>query len=351
MITTDESGNSWDTSYMGPGTGNYLPQNYNVGPAPVAPMGSSGNPAVPYPNQPASRPATFRVPAQYSNPYQQQFTPQQQQRFSMPPPPQRSYPQQQQQYNLAGIMGARNLGQQQQMPRPQQQFYQPQPQQMTGRANMSPQDVNAARNALGLGNLPQDGRKPIMSQEQAQAYQQQLLAQNPQGGQAGLNQANMSQLEQAGLKQADMSPDQQRAMFQNAMNTYNPRGQQQYQAAMQAQQGQPGAQFNPPGMNPAFQGMTQDQRMRAAFDDSGMGHGQDYYAQQAAQRAAQQPRSQADLNQAFQRMGMPSNFAPQAMGGKGGMPSSQQSTPQAMGGKGAAPQRPSSVGGKGASQD
>ena len=214
MITTDESGNSWDTS-LGPGTGNYP-----VGPAPVAPMGSSGNPAVPYPNQPASRPATFRVPAQYSNPYQQQFTPQQQQRFSMPPPPQRSYPQQQQQYNLAGIMGARNLGQQQQMSRPnyqnpssiaqlqamygtrgpsggppqqsqqqmqrqmdnihpvQQQIIDQAPtreqienfqraqqqqdqQQMTGRANMSPEDVNAARNALGFGNLPQDGRKQM----------------------------------------------------------------------------------------------------------------------------------------------------------------------------------------------
>ena len=51
---------------------------------------------------------------------------------------------------------------------------QDQQQQMTGRSNMSLQDVNTARNALGMGNLPQDGgQKPIMSQEQAQAYQQQ----------------------------------------------------------------------------------------------------------------------------------------------------------------------------------
>jgi hypothetical protein len=76
------------------------------------------------------------------------------------------------------------------MPRPQQQFYQPQPQippelqqlreanmrafqqlppeqqqmQMTGRSNMSLQDVNTARNALGMGDLPQDGRKQMPSQ-------------------------------------------------------------------------------------------------------------------------------------------------------------------------------------------
>jgi len=205
-------------NYMGMGTGNYLPQNYTVGPAPVAPMGKGGNPAIPYPNQP--RAATYTAPSQYTAQYQQQFAPQQQQRFSMPPPPQRSYPQQQQQYNLAGIMGARNLGQQQQMSRPnyqnpssiaqlqamyglrgpsggppqqsqqqmqrqmdnvhpvQQQIIDQAPtreqienfqraqqqqdqQQMTGRANMSPEDVNAARNALGFGNLPQDGRKQM----------------------------------------------------------------------------------------------------------------------------------------------------------------------------------------------
>jgi len=186
-------------NYMGLGTGNYLPQNYTVGPAPVAPTGKGGNPAIPYPNQP--RAATYTAPSRYSNPYQQQFTPQQQQRFSMPPPPQRSYPQQQQQYNLSGIMGARNLASQQtNMPRqdmyyPSQQQMQrqmdnvhpvqqqiidqaptreqienfqraqqqqdQQQQQMTGRANMSPQDVNAARNALGFGNLPQDGRKQM----------------------------------------------------------------------------------------------------------------------------------------------------------------------------------------------
>jgi hypothetical protein len=35
--------------------------------------------------------------------------------------------------------------------------------------------------------------------------------------------------------QANLSPQQQQQLFQNAMNTYNPQGQQQYQAAMQAQ--------------------------------------------------------------------------------------------------------------------
>jgi hypothetical protein len=83
-------------------------------------------------------------------------------------------------------------------------------------------------------------------------------------------------------------------------------------------------QYEPQGMDPAFQGMTQDQRMRAALDDSGMGHGQDYYAQQEAQRAAMQPRSQADLNQAFQKMGMPSNM----FGGLSGLFNRQQAQPQ-----------------------
>jgi hypothetical protein len=41
---------------------------------------------------------------------------------------------------------------------------QDQQQQMTGRSNTSLQDVNAARNALGMGNLPQDGRKQMPSQ-------------------------------------------------------------------------------------------------------------------------------------------------------------------------------------------
>jgi hypothetical protein len=227
-------------NYMGMGTGNYLPQNYTVGPAPVAPMGKGGNPAIPYPNQP--RAATYTAPSQYTAQYQQQFAPQQQQRFSMPPPPQRSYPQQQQQYNLAGIMGATNLGQQQQMSRPNyqnpssiaqlqamygtrgpsggppQQQYQPQPQippelqqlreanmrayqqqQTTGAVPMTasgqpaqarsqaelaqmnayensitPQQRDAARNALGFGNQgPQPMGGKGVSPQAIQAMQSQ----------------------------------------------------------------------------------------------------------------------------------------------------------------------------------
>jgi hypothetical protein len=80
--------------------------------------------------------------------------------------------------------------------------------------------------------------------------------------------------------QANMSPQQQQELFQRAINTYNPRGQQQYQAAMATQQPQgasPGVnvaeEYNPNQMNPAFQGMSQADRLRAALDDSGMGRG------------------------------------------------------------------------------
>ena len=239
-------------NYMGMGTGNYLPQNYNVGPAPVAPMGKGGNPAIPYPNQP--RPATFTAPTQYTAQYQQQFAPQQQQRFSMPPPPQRSYPQQQQPYNLAGIMGTRNLGQQQQMPRPQQQFYQPQPQippelqqlreanmrafqqlppeqqqmQMTGRSNMNLQDVNTARNALGIGNLsqqyftPQQYRQdPYMNyvQNQQQAMQQRAMQQT---GMQSAQQAEILRQQQAAQRAQSPAAVAQRAAAQGGSYTPEP---------------------------------------------------------------------------------------------------------------------------------
>jgi hypothetical protein len=132
-------------------------------------MGKGGNPAIPYPNQPraASFTAPSRYPAQYSSPFQQQFAPQQQ-RFSMPPPPQRSYPQQQQQYNLAGIMGARNLGQQQ-----QQQFYQPQPQ-------IPPelQQLREANMRAYQQQVPQ--AQPNGQAQQAQQYQAALRNQGPQ---------------------------------------------------------------------------------------------------------------------------------------------------------------------------
>jgi hypothetical protein len=191
-----------------------------------------------------------------------------QQQFYMPPPQQRQ--QQMSPNNLSGIMGVSNLGQQQQMSRPNyqnptsiaqlqamyglrgpsggppqqsqqqmqrqmdnvhpvqqqiidqaptreqienfqraQQQQDQQQQQMTGRANMSPQDINAARNALGLPPLQQQ-------QQQQQYFRPQQYQQDPymnyvQNQQQALQQRAIQQTGLQSTQAATQAAQQQQA--------------------------------------------------------------------------------------------------------------------------------------------
>lgn len=226
---------------MGAGSSGGVPLGAGKG-VPTVPMGNGAS----SPN--VAAPTTYRPPSQYTQPFQQ-YRPPQQMQFSMPAPPQRQ--QQMSSNNLAGIMGVTNLGQQQQMSRPNypnptsiaqlQAMYgtrgpsggPPQQQPMTGRSDMSLQEINIARNALGLPPLQQQ-QPPQQPQQQyfrPQQYQQDPYMNYVQNQQQALQQraiqsANMQNAQQNQILQqqqaAQAAQVAQRAAAQGSSYTPEP---------------------------------------------------------------------------------------------------------------------------------
>lgn len=190
---------------MGAGSSGGVPLGAGKG-VPTVPMGngtSSPNVAAPT----VATPTPYRPPSQYTQPFQQQYRPPQQMQFFMPPPPQRQ--QQMSPNNLAGIMGINNLASQQtNMPGLNYTFSAQPQQQMTGRSDMSPQEINIARNALGLPPLQQQ-RPP--QQPQQQYFRPQQYQQDPY---MNYVQNQQQALQQRAIQSANMQNAQQNQILQ-----------------------------------------------------------------------------------------------------------------------------------------
>jgi len=250
---------------QGPGPGQFGYGGSDYGGSPNSPGGKGGMPSQ-FPQQQQQQ----QQLNPYQQQYQQQFMPPSQQQFSMQSP--RPYQRQQQPYNLANSMQTMNLGQQQRVNSPGQYGYQT-PMPRGGFGGQNPQQMQQPGGEIGIGDFmrQQMQQQPVMSQDQAQAYQTQLLAQNPQLGQAAQMATQQPQGASPGV---------------NVAEEYNPNQ----------------------GIDPAFQGMSQADRLRAALDDSGMGRSMTM----DMPRGGQNPYQRAGLGQLMGRS-QQQYFSPQQM--------------------------------------